>query len=95
PAGPAGSKPAVGSDRNGLLAGNAASALVEAARAVLTARPDLGDPLSALVASLLNTGRLKGTGKVLGPDLTFRRRSCCLYYRVPSGEKCADCALAG
>ncbi|MEU9736422.1 (2Fe-2S)-binding protein [Streptomyces sp. NPDC048002] len=78
----------------GLLAGNAASALVEAARAVLTARPDLADPLSALVAGLLNTGRLNGTGKVLGPDLTFRRRSCCLYYRVPSGEKCGDCSLA-
>ncbi|MFJ3616789.1 (2Fe-2S)-binding protein [Streptomyces iakyrus] len=79
----------------GLLAGNAASALVEAARAVLAARADLREPLADLVAGLLNTGRLAGTGKVIGDDLGFRRRSCCLYYRVPSGVKCEDCSLAG
>lgn len=78
-----------------LLAGNAASALAEAARAVLVAREDLRDPLAALVGELLGTGRLAGTGEVLGPDLSFRRRSCCLYYRVPSGAKCEDCSLAG
>ncbi|MGW3727471.1 (2Fe-2S)-binding protein [Streptomyces sp. NPDC000851] len=79
----------------GLLAGNAASALVEAARAVLAARPALREPLADLVDGMLNTGRLAGTGKVIGPDLSFRRRSCCLYYRVPSGVKCEDCSLAG
>ncbi|MER6914408.1 (2Fe-2S)-binding protein [Streptomyces sp. NPDC000594] len=78
-----------------LLAGNAASALVEAARAVLAARPDRRGILTAVVEGLLSTGRLSGAGKVTGPDLTFRRRSCCLYYRVPSGEKCEDCSLAG
>ncbi|WP_374222741.1 (2Fe-2S)-binding protein [Streptomyces spinoverrucosus] len=77
-----------------LLAGNAASALVEAARAVLAARPDLREPLTDLVDGLLNTRRLAGTGNVVGPDLSFRRRSCCLYYRVPSGAKCGDCSLA-
>ncbi|MFH0515606.1 (2Fe-2S)-binding protein [Streptomyces sp. M41] len=79
----------------GLLAGNAASALVEAARAILAVRADLREPLAELVGELLNTGRLAGTGKVIGPDLGFRRRSCCLYYRVPSGVKCEDCSLAG
>ncbi|MFD5429501.1 (2Fe-2S)-binding protein [Streptomyces sp. NPDC127084] len=78
-----------------LLAGNASSALAEAARAVLVARPDLRGTLTGLVGGLLNTGRLAGSGTVTGPDLSFRRRSCCLYYRVPSGVKCGDCTLAG
>lgn len=25
--------------------------------------------------------------------LAFRRRSCCLYYRVPGGSTCGDCCL--
>ncbi|WP_372346924.1 (2Fe-2S)-binding protein [Streptomyces sp. KL116D] len=29
-----------------------------------------------------------GTGSVTGPDLTFRRRSCCLLYRASNGGKC-------
>ncbi|RAY12887.1 iron reductase [Actinomadura craniellae] len=76
-----------------LLYGNAASALVEAARAILAARPDLRDPLVRLTGRLLDTGRLAGTGDVIDDDLAFRRRSCCLYYRVPDGVKCEDCAL--
>ncbi|MFD4260435.1 (2Fe-2S)-binding protein [Streptomyces sp. NPDC058534] len=78
-----------------LLDGNAASALVEAARALLTAHPALREPLTGLTTELLNTGRLVGTGEITGPDLTFRRRSCCLYYRAPNGSKCGDCCLAG
>ncbi|MET9296481.1 (2Fe-2S)-binding protein [Streptomyces sp. NPDC003077] len=78
-----------------LLDGNAASALAEAARAILAARPDVREPLTDLVGTLLRTGRLAGTGHVTGPDLSFRRRSCCLYYRVPLGVKCGDCGLAG
>ena len=28
------------------------------------------------------------------PDTSFFvRRSCCLYYRLPAGGKCGDCAL--
>ncbi|WP_432043308.1 (2Fe-2S)-binding protein [Streptomyces cadmiisoli] len=79
----------------GLSAGNAASALAESARAIVAARPDLRRTLGALLDDLLRTGRLAGTGTVVGPDLRFRRRSCCLYYRVPSGVKCEDCSLAG
>ncbi|MGW2171670.1 (2Fe-2S)-binding protein [Streptomyces sp. NPDC001705] len=77
-----------------LLDGNAASALVEAARALLAAHPALREPLTGLTTELLNTGRLAGTGEITGPDLTFRRRSCCLYYRAPNGSKCGDCCLA-
>ncbi|WP_435271670.1 (2Fe-2S)-binding protein [Streptomyces parvulus] len=77
-----------------LLDGNSASALVEAARALLAARPALRGPLTALTTELLATGRLVGTGGITGPDLTFRRRSCCLYYRAPGGSKCGDCGLA-
>ncbi|MEO3841723.1 MULTISPECIES: (2Fe-2S)-binding protein [unclassified Streptomyces] len=77
----------------GLLYGNAASALVGAAAALRAARPALGDPLTRLTGALLCTGRLAGTGLLTGPGLTFRRRSCCLYYRVPGGGTCGDCSL--
>ncbi len=78
----------------GLLFGNAASALVEASRALQSARPDLREPATALTESLLATGKLDKAGVFTGPDLAFRRRSCCLYYRTPAGSKCSDCALA-
>ncbi|RJL35815.1 (2Fe-2S)-binding protein [Bailinhaonella thermotolerans] len=76
-----------------LLYGNAASALAGAAHAALTARPGLRVPLTRLTTALLGTGRLAGLGEITGPGLTFRRRTCCLYYRVPGGAKCGDCAL--
>ncbi|MFD5491376.1 (2Fe-2S)-binding protein [Streptomyces sp. NPDC127091] len=78
-----------------LLDGNAASALVGSAQVLLSARPELHEPLTDLTTRLLDTGRLAGTGVITGPGLTFRRRSCCLYYRVPDGSKCGDCCLAG
>ncbi len=77
-----------------LLSGNIASALVGAARALLGARPDLQRPIVGITGSLLDTGRLAGT--VTGPgahNLDFTRRSCCLFYRLPSGGKCGDCPL--
>jgi len=77
----------------GLLFGNAASALVEASRALQSARPDLREPATELTESLLATGKLDKAGVLTGPDLAFRRRSCCLYYRTPAGSKCSDCAL--
>ncbi|MER5493581.1 (2Fe-2S)-binding protein [Streptomyces sp. NPDC002454] len=77
-----------------LLDGNSASALVEAGRAVLVARPEARGRLVPLVERLLSTGRLAGTGTITGDDLAFRRRSCCLYYRAPAGAKCGDCGLA-
>ncbi|MGE2735513.1 (2Fe-2S)-binding protein [Mycolicibacterium vaccae] len=76
----------------GLLAGNVASALVGAARAWGVVRPDLCAPAVRLTHTLLRTGQLRDTGKMKG-DLDFRRRSCCLYYRVAAGAKCADCGI--
>jgi FhuF 2Fe-2S C-terminal domain len=77
---------------SGLLFGNAASALVGASRALQSARPDLCKPATRLTESLLATGKLANAG-MIGPNLVFRRRSCCLYYRAPTGSKCSDCAL--
>ncbi|MFF5724765.1 (2Fe-2S)-binding protein [[Kitasatospora] papulosa] len=77
-----------------LLDGNAASALAGSAGVLLTAHPHLRGPLRALVPELLGRGRLAGTGHLTGPGLAFRRRSCCLYYRTPTGSQCGDCCFA-
>ncbi len=77
----------------GLLAGNIASALVGAARALLSVRPDLRHSIVGITKSLLDTGELTESGVITGGDLDFRRRSCCLLYRVPAGGKCGDCGL--
>lgn len=74
-----------------LLYGNAAAALVAAARELAQIRPELHDRALDVTESLLSTGELAGAGDLTG--LTFRRRSCCLYYRVPGGSNCGDCCL--
>ena len=76
-----------------LLAGNIASALVGAARALLSARPDLHAAIVETTRSLLDTGVLAGSGVLTTEQLGFRRRSCCLFYRLPSGSLCGDCVL--
>ncbi|MFF8594348.1 (2Fe-2S)-binding protein [Streptomyces sp. NPDC015220] len=81
----------------GLLRGNAASALAGAARqldrwARGDGRPELGDRARGLAARLLAHPLLAGTGTLTGTE--FRRRSCCLYYRVPGGGVCGDCCFA-
>lgn len=76
----------------GLLSGNIASALVGAARALLSVRPDLRQSIIGITNSLLDIGELTGSGAISG-DLDFRRRSCCLFYRIPGGSLCGDCAL--
>jgi hypothetical protein len=76
-----------------LLAGNIASALVGACRALLSARPDLRAPILEMTDSLLDTGMLAGSGVITGPHLDFRRRSCCLFYRVPGRNVCGDCVF--
>ncbi|WP_394428019.1 (2Fe-2S)-binding protein [Streptomyces sp. SGAir0957] len=78
-----------------LLDGNVASALVGSAAVLLRARPGTGPAVTRLTHALLGTGRLTGTGRVTGPGLSFRRNSCCLYYRAPGGGKCGDCCLTG
>ncbi|SPM43445.1 Ferric iron reductase protein FhuF, involved in iron transport [Mycobacterium numidiamassiliense] len=76
-----------------LLAGNIASALVGASRALLAARPDLRGPIVEITDSLLDTGVLSGSGVLTGSHLGFRRGSCCLFYRIPGRSVCGDCVF--
>ncbi|MFI1722015.1 (2Fe-2S)-binding protein [Streptomyces sp. NPDC020489] len=80
----------------GLLRGNAASALTGAARQLESwarahGRADAVARTRALTADLLAHPLLAGTGTLTGS--AFRRRSCCLYYRVPGGGVCGDCCF--
>ncbi|MCO7195057.1 (2Fe-2S)-binding protein [Pseudonocardia sp. McavD-2-B] len=82
-----------------VLWGNVASSVAGAKRVLDIQRPDAADAVAAVAADLLEHPRLTGTGErraPVAPDhaWTFRRRSCCLYYRVPGGSTCADCVLA-
>ncbi|MEU7900965.1 ATP-binding cassette domain-containing protein [Nonomuraea sp. NPDC049152] len=80
----------------GLLWGNAASALAGTVRALARQRPELTAKAVMLGRELLETGLLRGTGELAEPapgHPFFVRRSCCLYYRLPDGGKCGDCAL--
>ncbi|MGP4043598.1 (2Fe-2S)-binding protein [Streptomyces sp. 2A115] len=80
----------------GLLWGNAASALAGAAReldrwARANDRTEVSDRARTLAAELLDHPDLRDTGTLTGT--AFRRRSCCLYYRVPGGGVCGDCCF--
>ncbi|MFZ2529559.1 MAG: (2Fe-2S)-binding protein [Rhodococcus sp. (in: high G+C Gram-positive bacteria)] len=66
----------------GLMWGNTASALIGAGRVI-------GPDARPLVDALLADARLVHT--IDRP--TGRRRSCCLYYRTPSGGVCGDCVF--
>jgi hypothetical protein len=78
----------------GLLWGNAGSALAGSARMVVQwarahGRTEVGERARALAAGLFAHPDLAGT---LDPA-TGRRRSCCLYYRLPGGAVCGDCCF--
>ncbi|WP_224390548.1 (2Fe-2S)-binding protein [Pseudonocardia sp. ICBG1293] len=82
-----------------VLWGNVASSVAGAKRVLDIQRPDAADAVAVVAADLLGHPRLAGTGErrtPVAPDhaWTFRRHSCCLYYRVPGGSTCADCVLA-
>jgi hypothetical protein len=73
-----------------ILWGNVASAL----NGTVTAMPPQWTPRGRrLVAGLLGLPPLRGTAST-APGGGFRRRSCCLIYRVGSGL-CGDCVLRG
>ncbi|GHE30906.1 hypothetical protein GCM10017771_47350 [Streptomyces capitiformicae] len=77
-----------------LLWGNAASALMGAVGRLdrwghTNGRTEVGSRARALAAELLAHPDLSGT---LDP-VTYRRRSCCLYYRIPGGGLCGDCCF--
>jgi FhuF 2Fe-2S C-terminal domain len=79
----------------GLLRGNSASAMAGALRVLIGHDPGLAAPAAELARTLLRTGALRGAGTFTGAGgLAYRRRSCCLYYRVPGGGLCGDCCLA-
>ncbi|MFI5824319.1 (2Fe-2S)-binding protein [Streptomyces rishiriensis] len=80
----------------GLLRGNAGSALAATARlleqwARAHGRPDVAARARALTAELFAHPYLADTGVLTGGS--FRRRSCCLYYRAPGGGLCGDCCF--
>jgi ferric iron reductase protein FhuF len=78
----------------GLLWGNVASGLVGTLGALLPLGVELRDAL-AFGERALAHGPLRGSGTLTVRDgrPAFRRRSCCLYYRLPGGGLCADCCL--
>jgi hypothetical protein len=78
---------------DGLRRGNSASAMAAALGEVVRARPDLAESAATLAAALLRTPGLAGGGWLTGSGLAFRRRSCCLYYRVPGASVCGDCCF--
>ncbi|WP_329037680.1 (2Fe-2S)-binding protein [Streptomyces sp. NBC_01725] len=80
----------------GLLWGNAGSALAGAVRELgawsrRAGRPEAGERAAAIGAALLTHPDLRTTG--VSWNGSFRRRSCCLYYRCPSGGLCGDCVF--
>ncbi|MEU9171284.1 (2Fe-2S)-binding protein [Streptomyces sp. NPDC048420] len=69
----------------GLLWGNASSALAGAARQLGHRGTGARELAAELLAHPLLAGTLDST--------TLRRRSCCLYYRLPGGGVCGDCCF--
>ncbi|MFD0203110.1 MULTISPECIES: (2Fe-2S)-binding protein [Saccharothrix] len=75
----------------GLLWGNAGSSVAGALRTVSRSGVDCG----ALAGELFADPPLKDTGEFIPfpGEVVFRRRSCCLYYRLDGGGTCGDCPL--
>jgi ferric iron reductase protein FhuF len=76
----------------GLLWGNIASGLAGTLAALARADVATVDACAAFAAGALADGPLAGSGELDG-SLRFRRRSCCLYYRIPGGGYCGDCSF--
>lgn len=79
----------------GLLWGNVASGLTGALRVLALDGTVAAGRCHDSGVALLRHGRLAGTGRLTldRSGLHFRRRSCCLYYRLPGGGTCGDCPL--
>lgn len=75
-----------------VLWGNAASAVAAAGRMIAQARPTAAGRAADVVGALLRAGPLARAGR-FEQGWSFRRRSCCLYYRIPDGGVCGDCVL--
>ncbi|QKW10315.1 (2Fe-2S)-binding protein [Streptomyces sp. NA04227] len=80
----------------GLLDGNSGSALAAAVReidrwALRRGRPEVAARAAAYGDALFADPVLVATGSRTAAG--FRRRSCCLYYRVEGGGVCGDCCF--
>jgi hypothetical protein len=74
--------------------GNVASALASAARMIVGVDAAAGARAEVLVGRAFAIGELRGTGCVDDSGV-FRRRSCCLIYRLATDPVlCGDCVLA-
>ena len=77
-----------------LLRGNAASALLGAARVFDRRHGDsTPGPGWRLARSLCTDERLTGAIVFSKSGTAYRRVSCCLYYRTPAGGLCGDCVF--
>ncbi len=81
-----------------LLWGSVGSAVASGKRLVGIERPAAAERAVQVAERLLAIGPLAGTGELLPPaevdhGWSFRRRSCCLYYRVREDGLCGDCVL--
>jgi len=80
-----------------VLWGNVASAVNGAATMMAAARPDLARAASAVAAAMLRYPAL-ATAATGHPGPGFRRRNCCLIYRLAPSEPasyCGDCIMTG
>ncbi len=75
--------------------GNVASGANSAAAMIGAARPELAGPARAAADEILADPRVEDGALRAGPG--FRRRSCCLIYRVAGSRDavCGDCVLVG
>ncbi|NUP42376.1 MAG: (2Fe-2S)-binding protein [Streptomyces sp.] len=81
-----------------LLWGNAASALAGSLRVLYDwcqahGHPEAAERATDLARAQLAHPPLRDAGTLTSPPPAFRRRTCCLYYRVPGGGLCGDCVL--
>lgn len=80
-----------------VLWGNAASTVAAARRMVGQHWPDAAGRAAAVAQRLLGVPALAGLGELVAPRppdelWTYRRHTCCLYYRARDGL-CGDCVL--
>jgi hypothetical protein len=77
-----------------VLWGNVASAVNGAATMIVAVRPDLTTPAAETATAMLRYSPLTGTYQGR-PFQGFRRRNCCLIYRLSSSAPayCGDCVL--
>lgn len=78
-----------------LLCGNAASALLGAARVFDRHHGGGVGPAWRLGRMLCADERLATAVSFTEDGTDYRRNSCCLYYRTPGSRLCIDCALPG